>query len=225
MKIANKSILRIPLKLCFLGIFFIGTTLAQTKIEKLTSTDKPVVDSTSKLSSSSSSSPSGMLQRHSVGIGLGQTFLLGDLEDNGENKITVDGFYNYSASHSFDLLVNMHISKHKFRGRSALVRGFAPGIKAKLYQFDNFSPYVLGGLGLYAPKLHRVINANGDIQQTETKIAFGYHFGAGADLALNNNVSVGLLFHFHNPFDLKQDVGQEVEAAYYKLMMLAFYVF
>ncbi len=212
------------MKLFFIGIFFISTSFAQSKIEKLTSTDKPVVDSTSK-STPATSSPKGSLQRHSVGLGLGQTFLLDDLEDNGENKITVDGFYNYSASYSFDLLVNFHVSKHKFRGRSALLRGFAPGIKAKLYQFDNFSPYVLGGLGLYAPKLKRIIDSSGTVQETETKIAFGYHFGAGADLSLNNNVSVGLLFHLHNPFDLKQEVGQEVEAAYYKLMMLAFYVF
>src|SRR5690606_32055169 len=104
----------------------------------------------------------------------GQTFLLNDLEDNGEDKITVDGFYNYSASHSFDLLVNFHISKHKFRGQHALIRGIAPGIKAKLYQFDNFAPYALAGLGIYAPKVRRL--NGGSTQDTETKKAFGYHF-------------------------------------------------
>tara|TARA_R110000868_G_scaffold30668_3_gene113187 strand:+ start:229 stop:903 length:675 start_codon:yes stop_codon:yes gene_type:complete len=220
---AKKHLIKIPVGLALAGIFLFPQTHAQTKIEKLTSTDKPVVDGTS--SSISGTSPKGTLNRHSIGLGFGQTFLFEDFEDNGEDKITVDGFYNYSASHSFDLLVNMHISKHKFRGRNALIRGIAPGIKAKLYQFDNFSPYVLGGLGLYAPKVRRVLNAAGEIQDTKTKMAFGYHFGAGADLNLNSHVTVGLLFHLHNPFDVKQDIGSEVEGAYYKLLMLAFYVF
>lgn len=219
-KLALKSFIKIPASILLSGIFLFSAS-AQSKIEKLTSTDKPVVDGTSK--SSSSTTSSGSLNRHSVGLGFGQTFLLDDLEDNGEDKITVDAFYNYSASHSFDLLVNAHISKHKFRGTHAIVRGIAPGIKAKLYQFDNFAPYAVGGLGLYMPKVRRI--TNNTVQETESKLVFGYHFGAGADLNLNNHVSVGLLFHVHNPFDVKQEVGAEVEAAYYKLMMLAFYVF
>lgn len=222
---AKMNFMKIPVGLVLAGIFLFGTAQAQTKIEKLTSTDKPVVDGTSSSESSRSSTPTGALHRHSVGLGFGQTFLIDDFDDNGEDKITVDGFYNYSASHSFDLLVNFHVSKHKFRGRSVLMRGIAPGIKAKLYQFDNFSPYLLGGLGIYAPKVRRVINSSGEMQDTKTKMAFGYHFGGGADLSLNSHVTVGLLFHLHNPFDVKQDIGPEVEGAYYKLMMLAFYVF
>lgn len=219
-KIALKSFIKIPASILLSGIFLFSAN-AQSKIEKLTSTDKPVVDGTSK--SASSSGNTGAINRHSVGLGFGQTFLLDDLEDLGEDKITVDAFYNYSASHSFDLLVNAHVSKHKFRGRHAIIRGIAPGIKAKLYQFDNFAPYALGGLGLYMPKVRR--GPDGNIQETESKLVFGYHFGAGADLNLNKHVTVGLLFHVHNPFDVKQEIGADVEAAYYKLMMLAFYVF
>src|SRR5690606_2383811 len=132
-KIALKSFVKIPASILLSGIFLFGVN-AQTKIEKLTSTDKPVVDNTSN-SSSSSSAPTGALNRHSVGIGFGQTFLAGDFDKNGEDKITFDGFYNYSASHSFDLLVNIHASKHKFQEKHAILRGIAPGIKAKLYQF------------------------------------------------------------------------------------------
>src|SRR5690606_32011095 len=120
------SFIKIPASLLLSGIFLFSAH-AQTKIEKLTSTDKPVVDETSNQIASSSAS-AGALNRHAIGLGFGQTFLLNDLEDNGEDKITVDGFYNYSASHSFDLLVNFHISKHKFRGQHALIRGIAPGI-------------------------------------------------------------------------------------------------
>lgn len=219
-KLALKSFVKIPASFLLSGIFLF-TVNAQTKIEKLTSTDKPVVDSTSN--STASSAPKGALNRHSVGLGFGQTFMVGDFKHTGEDKITFDVFYNYSASHSFDLLVNIHSSKHEFRNYHTSVRGIAPGIKAKLYQFDNFAPYALAGLGIYAPKLRREVN--GQIQETKSKMAFGYHVGAGADLNLNSHASVGLLFHLHNPFDVKQDLGPEVEGAYYKLMMLAFYVF
>lgn len=221
-KLAFQSFIKIPASFILSGIFLFSVS-AQTKIEKLTNTDKPVTDETSKSESKTPSGPAGGLNRHAVGIGFGQTFLMDDLDKNGEDKITFDAFYNYSASYSFDLLINAHISKHKYQGRYALVRGIAPGIKAKLYHFDNFAPYAVAGLGLYQPKLRRVVG--GTVQDTETKTAFGYHFGGGADLYLNSHASVGLLFHLHNPFDVKQDVGPKVGAAYYKLMMLAFYVF
>ena len=40
------------------------------------------------------------------GLGLGQTFLTGDFGKNGEDSITVDLYYKYKASYSFDLIVN-----------------------------------------------------------------------------------------------------------------------
>ncbi|EQC44412.1 hypothetical protein [Bacteriovorax sp. DB6_IX] len=92
------------------------------------------------------------LKVHSLGVGIGQTFLQGDFKDHGEDKITADLFYNYSASHSFDFLANFHYSTHEYRKKKVTATGLALGIKAKMFNFDNFSPFATGGLGFYSPK-------------------------------------------------------------------------
>jgi len=162
-------------------------------------------------------------RKHSLGIGVGQTFVAGDFNDHGEDQITWDLLYNYSASYSFDLLTNFHHSKHKFANQFTQLTSLNLGIKSRFYQIDAFSPYAVGGLGFYAPKVRRLVN--GTIQETEAKLAFGYHFGIGGDLRLNEKITVGLLANYHNPFDVKQEQGPEVEGRYYKLLITAFYSF
>jgi len=165
----------------------------------------------------------GSPQTHGIGLGIGQTMLYGDFDENGENKITTDLYYSYAASHSFDLLINIHRSKHEYQGRHVILPGIAPGIKAKLFQFDSFSPYVLAGLGLYRPKIQRPVS--GQLLESEGKITFGMHFGAGVDLRLNKKFSVGFMTHLHSPFDVKQDVGNDVEGTYMKLLITGMYHF
>jgi len=165
----------------------------------------------------------GSLKKHSVGLGIGQTFLKSDFKQNGEDQITWDLFYNYSASHSFDFIANFHTSSHKFSGRKASLTGLALGLKAKIYQIDSFSPFVTGGLGFYQPRLTR--NVNGVLTESDSKLTFGFHFGGGAELRLNKDVSVGLMGQFHNPFDIRQENQPEVEGSYYKLLLIGFYTF
>ncbi len=197
-----------------------GTSaLAKPSIKKLTSDEKSQnVDSDIPVSRNMS-----LLNKHSVGLGIGQTFLMSEFADKGEDKITWDLFYNYSASHSFDFLANFHTSKHKYLGQYTQVTGLALGIKAKVFQFDNFAPFITGGFGFYQPKMKRVIDD--ELVESKTKLTFGYHFGAGADLRLNNKFTIGLMAALHNPFDVKQDLQPEVEGSYAKLMMTTFYTF
>ncbi|OUR96129.1 hypothetical protein A9Q84_07140 [Halobacteriovorax marinus] len=163
------------------------------------------------------------LNRHSIGIGIGQTFLMSDFSDLGDDKITWDLFYNYSASHSFDFIANFHSSKHKLNNQYSQITGLALGIKAKTFQFDNFSPFGMGGFGFYQPKTRRLID--GQLVTSKTKLTFGFHLGAGADLRLNDKFTVGVMATYHNPFDVKQDAQPEVEGSYFKLMMNTFYTF
>lgn len=165
----------------------------------------------------------GKLKVHSAGLGIGQTFLAGDFDDNGDDKITFDLFYNYSASYSFDFMANAHYSSHKFKGRKVELSGLALGIKGKVFQMDAFSPFVYGGLGFYQPKVRRM--QADELVDSESKVVFGYHFGAGIDLELNNRFTVGVMAHLHNPFDVSQENQEEVEGAYHKLMMTCFYKF
>lgn len=163
------------------------------------------------------------IQVHSFGVGLGETFLKGDFNQYGDDTITVDLFYSYKASYSFDFLINGHHSKHTYRGQQITNNGLAFAIKGRFYQFDNFSPFCLGGIGFYRPIANRYLAETHTYQESDSKITFGLHAGAGADLTLNDNVAIGILGHYHNPFDVKQNIGSDVEGSYFKLMMTLMY--
>ncbi len=165
----------------------------------------------------------GEINKHSVGLGLGQTFLAGDFDRDGNDAITVDAFYDYSASHSFDMFANLHYSKHEFKNREVVLPGLALGIKGKFVQFDSFSPYVQGGLGFYRPKVKRIVDER--LVESEGKITFGINLGAGVELRLNENFKFGLLASIHNPFDIKQELGTDIEGSYSKLLLTGFYTF
>jgi len=204
-------------------LFITGSqqALAENPIKKLTS--KESAQETKPVMASLKRSFSGGLKKHSIGLGIGQTFLIGDFSDLGDDSITADLLYNYSASHSFDLLAGIHYSSHDFERTSVSLLGATLGIKAKLFQFDEFSPFAVGGFGFYAPQVERI--TNNAIEKSERSLVFGYHLGVGADLRLNNLFTIGLLAQYHNPFDVKQDFGREVEGSYYKLLITTFYTF
>lgn len=164
------------------------------------------------------------LESHSIGVGIGQTFLKSDFGRAGDDKITWDLFYNYRASHSFDFIANYHFMKHRFGKTFTQTNGLALGIKARVFQFDNFSPYVLGGFGFYQPKIRRDIGGE-DFRTSDTKTTFGWHIGSGAELQLNRHFSAGVLLHIHNPFSIQQEQGPDVRGWYYKLLLTGMYTF
>jgi opacity protein-like surface antigen len=159
------------------------------------------------------------INKHALGIGLGQTFLMGNFEKKGDNKITGDLLYSYTASYSFDLLVNLHASSHSYKNKNVWLRGLSMSIKARSYEFDAFSPFLLGGLGFYRPQISK------DNVVSEQKNTFGMNFGGGLDLRLNTKMIVGLLAHYHMPFEVKQDDMENVRGSYFKLLLTAMYLF
>jgi opacity protein-like surface antigen len=169
-----------------------------------------------------SSSPR-RLHQHGFGFGLGETFLMGNYGKHGEDKITADLFYSYAASYSFDLLLNAHMSEHKDQDQAMKILGLTSSIKAKVVEYDSFSPYVLGGLGFYAPQAKRMVG--NDNKWSDQKITFGMNFGGGADLRLNDHYVVGLLGQVHWPFTVKQDTGSDIKGYYFKLLITGMYLF
>jgi opacity protein-like surface antigen len=159
------------------------------------------------------------IHKHAIGIGLGQTFLLGQFEKYGDNKITADLMYSYTASYSFDLLLNAHFSHHNYKEKDVWLRGYSMSIKARSYEFDAFSPFLLGGLGFYMPQ----IGANDT--QSEAKYTFGFNLGVGADLRLNHKMIAGLIAQYHKPFEVKQDETADITGSYFKLLLTAMYLF
>ncbi len=162
----------------------------------------------------------GELNKHSIGIGVGQTFLRSDFHEHGTDKITPDIYYNYSASYSFDFSANLHYSKHEYQNRDVTIRGLALAIKGKGFQFDAFAPFVLGGFGFYMPKATRLGTG-----ETRSQLVFGMNLGAGVELRLNSEASVGVIAHYHDPFDVRQEVGSDLEGSYMKLLIIASYTF
>lgn len=173
-------------------------------------------------SSPSSASPR-RLHQHGLGLGLGQTFLMGNYGKQGEDKITADILYSYAASYSFDILVNGHMSEHKDGKEKMKLMGLTGAIKARLVEYDNFSPFVLGGLGFYAPRAKRFVTDS--YQWSDRKLTFGANFGGGVDLRLNENYVVGVLGQLHWPFAVKQDDGPNVKGYYFKLLITGMYLF
>ena len=93
----------------------------------------------------------GSLKGHSFGLCLGQTFLQGDFSKNGQNGITIDAYYEYNASYSFDLVVNGHYSSHEMGEKNTTILGVAAGIKGKILNYDSFTPFFYWWTGLLQP--------------------------------------------------------------------------
>ena len=209
------------------GVLFLNTANAQAQMKPnigaLTSDKTAQKVSNNIPTSSEADRIPNELNKHSIGIGIGQTFLRSDFADHGTDKITPDLYYNYSASYSFDFNANLHYSKHKYLNRDVTIRGLALAIKGKGFQFDAFSPFVLGGFGFYLPKATR--DMNGVRTATRTQLVFGMNLGAGVELRLNSEASVGIIAHYHDPFDVRQEVGSDLEGSYMKLLIIASYTF
>ena len=163
------------------------------------------------------------LQQHGLGLGLGQTFLLGNYGKHGNDKITLDLFYSYAASYSFDLLLNAHWSKLEDENEAMRIMGLAASIKGRVVEFDKLSPYFLGGLGFYAPRAKR--EAGGTTKWSDQKITFGLNFGGGLDLRLNDEYVVGVLGQMHWPFRLEQEGQSDLKGYYFKLLFTGMYLF
>ena len=214
MKKNTSNLSLIYMALTFL-MFWPCISSAKTSVKKLTSKE-----SANNLAPAMSSIGGGGLKHHSIGLGLGQTFLRRGFAEKGTDGITWDVYYNYNASYSFDLLINVHYSEHKKEDSKVELKGAAIGIKGKIYHFDEFSPFVTGGLGFYQPQ-----ETNSDGDTSEDKTVFGIHAGIGADLKLNDKFIAGMIFHYHDPFDLEQERGGKIDGSYYKLLLTLLYTF
>jgi hypothetical protein len=176
-----------------------------------------------KPSQSRSSRHQGRLQRHGLGFGLGETFLLGNYSKHGNDKITFDLLYSYAASYSFDLLINAHMSEHTDENERMRLMGLTSSIKGRFVEYDQLAPYFLGGLGFYAPRAKRATATS--TQWTDQKVSFGLNFGGGVDLRLNDHYVVGVMGQMHWPFEIQQDDQSDLKGYYFKLLITGMYLF
>lgn len=184
---------------------------------------KEVENSKEYSNTSQNSGAPRRLQQHGLGFGLGETFLMGNYSKYGNDKITFDLFYSYAASYSFDLLLNAHISEHEDKNETMKLMGLSSSIKGRVVEYDNLSPFVLGGLGFYAPRAKRSSDAS--TKWTEQKVTFGLNFGGGLDLRLNDHYVVGILGQTHWPFKVQQEGQSDLKGYYFKLLITGMYLF
>ncbi|MES2528980.1 MAG: hypothetical protein V4598_17975 [Bdellovibrionota bacterium] len=178
-------------------------------------------EESSEPSASEFGSPSQRrLRQHGLGLGIGQTFLFGNYGKYGQDKITADLLYSYAASHSFDLLLDAHLSTHKDNSEEMKLMGLVGSFKGRMVEYDNFSPYFLAGLGFYAPQADR--DGSG---KTSRKLTFGTNFGGGMDLRLNESYVIGVMAQMHWPFKVQQDEGSDLKGYYMKLLLTGMYLF
>ncbi len=163
------------------------------------------------------------LQKHGIGLGIGETFLLGGYAKHGNDKITGDLFYTYAASYSFDLLVNAHYSEHRDDNERMKIAGVNTSIKSRLYEFDNFSPFFVAGLGFYSPRAKRKMD--GTHKWSDSKLTFGANFGGGIDLRVNSQYTFGILGQMHWPFKVEQEGQDDLTGYYFKLLLTGTYFF
>ncbi len=193
-------------------IVFPVMSFSQSKIEKMTTGDGPKDLPNSRVDD--------FLKIHSVGLGVGQTWLSGDFSNYGNDGISWDIYYNYSASYIFDLLVDFHWNKFSNNsGGSETLLGLVPAAAVKFYHYDNFTPYAILGLGFYS---NEVMDNNTD---SDAKIVLGLTYGLGMDLRLNRNWKIDVIYQIHNPFGSDQDNGTEIDGSYSKLLLTLFYSF
>ena len=188
--------------------FVISPSFSADKIEALKKEAKNVISTTQR-----------EIHKHAIGIGLGQTFLFGNFSGKGDDKITADLIYTYTASYSFDLMINAHVSTHEYKRKAVWLRGYNMSIKGRSYEFDSFSPFLLGGLGFYMPQIE-----DADGKTSDAKYTFGANMGGGIDLRLNKDFVTGIIAQYHYPFEIKQDETENIRGSYFKLLLTLMYL-
>lgn len=161
--------------------------------------------------------------KHAFALGFGQSYLFGDFSDLGEDKVVMEFFYLYRASYTFQFQLNVHSHEFNLNNQSIRLSSTNAAIKAKLYDFDAFAPYILGGLGLYWPTAKRMIN--NQLRTTDSSTSMGINLGTGMDLYLNKKIAAGFLIHYHYPFREKFDNQPSLEGHYMKLLITFTYSF
>jgi len=207
----------------FGGLVLSSTSFAQDKpkVKTAKTTPPPSDDAFSPANAAPNSDSTYRTKTHLITLGLGQGLLFERYSDYGDDQITGDVFYTYRASYTWDFMANYHWQKFKKNNTWAKIQGVAMSIRGNLMHYDQFLPYVLGGLGLYRPQIQ-----NKEGRTSVRKTVLGLNLGAGVELQLHRHFAVGLLGQIHNPFKIKASGDHpKLDGRYAKIMMTGSYIF
>lgn len=159
------------------------------------------------------------IHSHTIGYGVGQTFLFGDYKDIADNHLGHQFFYSFKTSYSFDFSSGIHLSRHDEDNRDLKMAALWTNIKATFFDFDTFAPFVTGGFGFYWPRVEA-----GPLE-SKSKTVFGINFGVGADLQFNSHWAIEFLTHFHKPFATRYENNQKIKGSFFNILIALLYTF
>lgn len=138
---------------------------------------------------------------HEIVLGIGESILEQDYVNKGKDGLSVDFYYIYKKEDNGHLRFNIHRYNKERLDISSINMS---------YQYD-LSPYffALAGLGFYQIKQ--------DIR-IETKTQPGYNLGLGTQVKIEN-LSLGFLWHFHDPMDSAFPNNPAFTGRYHKAML------
>lgn len=147
-----------------------------------------------------------------VYLGLGGPVLHNDFDDYGQSTyVPLIGYY-YGRHNKVFPNVEFHTFKESYKAQSFSSTALDISIGYNFYSFDSFLISSITGLGFYLPKAKR--NINGVIIETDSKVVFGTTLGLEAFMILNKANGIAFRYQYHNPFDLKQTIGETLEGHY-----------
>ncbi len=130
---------------------------------------------------------------HNLSIGIGQTFLLGDLGNRYENALGMDLNYTYGVSDLFSFETDFGYSSHSGSSGQFSASHLTVGVRTNLVYFDQLVPYFDAGVGFYRPSYtYPGYTLNG--------LLFGIQMGGGVDLLISKNLFFGPSLTYNNMF-------------------------
>lgn len=134
---------------------------------------------------------------NNLALDVGQVFLMGDLGERYQNNLGMQLHYTYGVSEVFGFDSSFGYSGHS-DGKYSLTTLLA-GLRTNLTWYDKIIPYATAGLGFYKPSI-RI-----DEFTSASPVMFGLHLGAGATLALTDQIFFGASLTFHDMFGSREE--------------------
>lgn len=134
-------------------------------------------------------------QKVTMQLSTGYSILQGDLSDFFSNGITLDGGLQYNFNRNFSLVAlikygTYFINNDVYADMEGKYNNLGISICPKYKFFNNsqFTPYVFGGININYIKFS--YDFAGQNIETKEPLCFGYLGGMGAELKINDNISL-----------------------------------
>lgn len=148
---------------------------------------------------------------NNLSLGVGQTFLMGDMGSQYTDAIGTRLTYTLGVSEMFALEAAIGYSSHAQNGDVRIPKNYSmttalAGMRVNLSWYDKVVPHAVIGMGFFNPSYE--INDKG---LTYSPVVFGIHVGPGIDLQLTKQIFFGASLRFHDLFSSVRYIQETAE--------------